>query len=112
MASSAEVVGLFCLVVFAAMSSSPSYHARADQDCYEEKDGVMHSCWRYIDGGSGHPVNPAIGGSCCKIVKDADVKCICDKFAPEEKARISLIKWVAVTIRCGNALPRGTDCAG
>ncbi|RCV16108.1 hypothetical protein SETIT_3G111400v2 [Setaria italica] len=49
---------------------------------------------------------------CCQDVRRANVANICQEFTDQDKEKIALHKWAAVTKVCRNALAAGTNCAG
>lgn len=107
----AKVVGVFCLLVFAAISSS-SHQVLAEDRATRDKNAVMKKCGKHIHKKLGDPF-PKLHGECCRIVRESpDVHAICEKFTREDLAKIALWKWVHVTQMCGNGLATGSDCAG
>uniref|UniRef100_A0A0E0R3S5 Bifunctional inhibitor/plant lipid transfer protein/seed storage helical domain-containing protein n=1 Tax=Oryza rufipogon TaxID=4529 RepID=A0A0E0R3S5_ORYRU len=108
---SAKVIGVFCVLAFLAISSSPS-HLQAE-GCENEKNIVMNKdgCYHNIERHMGDQF-PKRHSHCCQTVESADINCICRTFTAADKAKIALSKWVNVAKECGNPLHAGTNCAG
>jgi len=94
------------LVIFAIFSSTSSAY-----QVLAVKDDIMVHCRFYIFKNIGSPFPPS-SSACCQDVRGANVVNVCHDFTDQDKAKIDLWKWAAVTRVCGNALPVGTNCAG
>ena len=99
---------VFCLVVFFLICSY-SQHTRATTET--DKKNIIDHCKGNM---RKHLHDPFLHSTsvCCRVVRMCNVEAICNAFTSEELADISLARWAKVTHVCGNALRKGTNCAG
>nr|DAD42568.1 TPA_asm: hypothetical protein HUJ06_000798 [Nelumbo nucifera] len=74
-------------------------------------DGVLlsigYNCWSYIQYPG--PKTPP-SRTCCSIVRNANMPCVCASVTEQEETHISMEKLVYVAFMCGNPLSHGTRC--
>ncbi|KQJ91781.1 hypothetical protein BRADI_4g39725v3 [Brachypodium distachyon] len=103
----AKAVGMLCLLATVAISCCCLASA-----CEEDKNEVMHHCWKNIEKHLGDQF-PKTDSQCCQhIMRIAEVNCICARFTHADLAKISLSKVANVCKVCGNPMPANTNCAG
>ncbi|TVU17097.1 hypothetical protein EJB05_33111, partial [Eragrostis curvula] len=101
-----------CLLVAFTAIASFSCNAYLQVEDMKEKDDIMYLCKHEIARKIGSPWNAKPHTDCCKKVKQVNVQEICRDFTVEDKHKIDLWMWAAVTRNCGNPLPEGYDCSG
>ena len=75
--------------------------------CSGDMQGLMEQCARYVQK-SGPPIPPST--SCCAVVKNADLACICSHITNEVEGIISMEKAAFIAQVCGKPLFHGTRC--
>ena len=87
------------LLVFALVFTMLTKHqALGEQDCYAERDSVIHECMETLrhDAPYKHPT-----ASCRRVVRRSDVACICRVLTDDDEKQISVDKFLQLARECG-----------
>ncbi|PNT65515.1 hypothetical protein BRADI_4g43686v3 [Brachypodium distachyon] len=78
-----------------------------EDDCYEEKDAVLHWCSKYIK--KVHPPHthprPHPRMQCCATVKKSDMECVCRVLTEQEKQGIDVARVEVLKTECQTPPP-------
>ncbi|XP_042511028.1 uncharacterized protein LOC122086329 isoform X2 [Macadamia integrifolia] len=107
--SSCRIVCLATLVVVMAgiLFSGEKSVVMAQGGCKGDLQGLLKECMKYVSK-PGPQIDPS--PSCCAIVKDTDIKCVCGIIPFPIVQTISSAKVAHVAQFCGNPLPPGVKC--
>ncbi|PWA45008.1 bifunctional inhibitor/lipid-transfer protein/seed storage 2S albumin superfamily protein [Artemisia annua] len=75
--------------------------------CTGDMQGLMEQCARYVQK-SGPQIPPST--SCCAVIKNVDLACMCSHITKEVEGVISMEKGAFIAQACGKPLVRGTRC--
>ena len=90
---------LLQLLVFALVFTMFTKHqALGEQDCYAERDSVIHECMETLrhDAPYKHPT-----ASCRRVARRSDVACICRVLSIDDEGLISAAKFLQLARECG-----------
>ncbi|RRT59754.1 hypothetical protein B296_00043709, partial [Ensete ventricosum] len=68
---------------------------------------LISQCSRFVE--TGKPVDVPTK-QCCKVIKKADLRCVCKKTTAARRKKINVKKLVLVASYCGKRLRHGTHC--
>ncbi|PWA35891.1 bifunctional inhibitor/lipid-transfer protein/seed storage 2S albumin superfamily protein [Artemisia annua] len=75
--------------------------------CSGDMQGLMEQCARYVQK-SGPQIPPST--SCCAVVKNVDLACVCSHITNEVEGIVSMEKAAFIAQACGKPLIHGTHC--
>ncbi|XP_015571197.1 non-specific lipid-transfer protein 3 [Ricinus communis] len=97
----------FILAIWIAVGMSISGQIAAAQSCNTDLTDLVSKCQRFVIK-TGPKFSPS--PSCCAVVKNVDVACVCDLITKEIEDMIDMDKMVYVARSCGKKISAGTKC--
>ncbi|XP_042512815.1 uncharacterized protein LOC122087678 [Macadamia integrifolia] len=105
--SPSSILCLATLVIAGILFSGEQSVVMAQRKCRGDVQGLMKQCMQFVE--KGGPLRDP-SQSCCAVLKNSDVTCMCGIIPPRILPKISSAKVAHAAYFCGNPIPAGVKC--